>query len=211
MPKNTPLSKSATWQSAASANGATVRKLRFKPSLRTTMLGNAAYLASMAPGGELPLDLAASMERTLPKAPKHRVRSEDMSAVDIDAVHRTQTAPLESEVTAAISKLLAVHPKVLIAIRMNSGMASYEAASGRYAPVHFHKWLRYPEKMRMPDFIGWLTDGRPFAIEAKRPTWTRPRDDREREQAMYLEAMRDIGGIGIFATSADWVAEALGK
>jgi len=173
------------------------------------MLGNAAWLAAQAPDGKLPADLAASMQRTLPNAPRRRVPRAD--GVDIDAIHKRPDVAKEAEIVAAISELLSRHPRVLIAIRMNSGAASYEASTGRYAPVWFHRFLRYPEKMRMPDFIGWLIDGRPFAIEAKRPTWTRPRDDREREQAIYLEAIRKIGGIGIFATSADQVAAALSR
>jgi hypothetical protein len=105
-----------------------------------------------------------------------------------------------------------VHPRVLIALRMNSGAASYESKTGAYAPVWFHKWLRYPEKMRMPDFIGFYgkpTSCFPFAIEAKRPAWNRPRDDREREQEAFLHFIVSCGGIGIFATSVDQVAEAL--
>lgn len=165
------------------------RRFGFKPSLRKTMLGNAAYMAAMG-DGTLPPDLAASMESTLPKAPKPRAAA-------------NKPRQLETPVIAAISELLAVHPAVYMALRMNSGAASYEAASGKYAPVQFHRWLRYPEKMRMPDFIGWLKDGRSFAIEAKKPTWTRPHDDREREQAIFLEAIRKLGGTAGFARSTD--------
>ena len=132
---------------------------------------------------------------------------------------RERAAPrsLEGPVVAAISELLAVHPRVIWAARFNSGAASYEAASGKYAPVWFHKFLRAPEKMRMPDFFC-LVDGQewsvnprclPFAIEAKAPGWTKPRDDREREQATFLKMIRECGGIGIFATSADQVMAAL--
>ena len=140
---------------------------------------------------------------------------------------RARAAPrqLEAPVVAAISQLLAVHPRVIWAARFNSGAASYEAASGKYAPIWFHKFLRAPEKMRMPDFFGlqsvrsalvgtpekWVSfgNGIPFAIEAKAPGWTKPRDDREREQAAFLAMIRNAGGIGIFATSVDDVAAAL--
>lgn len=138
---------------------------------------------------------------------------------------RAKPRQLEAPVVQAISELLAVHPRVLIALRMNSGAASYEAKTGTYAPVWFHKWLRYPEKMRMSDFLGIVVQERredhkngtgtcyisfpPLAIEAKAPGWTKPRDAREHEQAAFLAFIRSCGGIGIFATSAEQVAEAL--
>ncbi len=121
---------------------------------------------------------------------------------------RARAAPskpeeLEAGVINAITDLLQAHPLVHSAVRMNSGAASYEASTGRYAPIWFHKIIKSPEKMRMPDFIGWLKSGRTYAIEAKRPSWSRPRDDREREQAIFLEAIRGIGGTAGFARSAD--------
>ena len=125
---------------------------------------------------------------------------------------RAKPRQLEAPVVQAISELLACHPRVLIALRMNSGAASYEAKTGAYAPVWFHKWLRYPEKMRMSDFLGiYKRDCYTFAlaIEAKAPGWTKPRDAREHEQAAFLAFIRSCGGIGIFATSAEQVAEAL--
>ena len=140
---------------------------------------------------------------------------------------RERAAPrkLEAPVVAAISELLAVHPRVIWAARFNSGMASYDAGTRKYAPVWFHKFLRSPEKMRMPDFFGLYLDKKlyptdlqvvnvrqvmlPIAIEAKAPGWSKPRDDREREQAAFLAMVRNAGGIGIFATSAEQVAEAL--
>ena len=117
--------------------------------------------------------------------------------------------PLESDVVRAISDLLAVHPLVAIALRMNSGMASYNARNGNtYQPVFFHKWLRRPEKMKMPDFIGWLNDGTFFAIEAKRSNWTGAKDDREREQQAFLRFVAGHGGRSGFARSV-WDAEAI--
>ncbi len=188
------------------------RNIRFKPKLRDTMLANAHLFQHLAAGAppekrEAAERFAAEAMASVPPEPRRRAPKD---GVDIDRIHG-KPQELEAGVIAAISELLAHHPKVLIALRMNSGAASYEASTGRYAPVWFHRFLRFPEKMRMPDFIGFLVDGRPLAIEAKRPTWTRPRDDREREQAVYLETIRNIGGIGIFATSVDWVAEVLSK
>lgn len=133
-------------------------------------------------------------------------------------VKRERAAPrqLEAPVVQAISELLARHPRVLWAARFNSGAASYEASTGRYAPVWFHRVLREPEKTRMPDFFGLVKDNMGYealnfiiAIEAKAPGWSKPRDASEREQAAFLRMIRDCGGLGLFATSADQVAEAL--
>ena len=189
-----------------------MRRVKFRPGLRQTLTANAAYLAAMSPGGTLPPDLQRSLDATMP-APKNQ---------------RAAPRQLEAPVVAAISELLAVHPRVIWAARFNSGAASYEVAGydgerGRYAPVWFHKFVRMPEKMRMPDFFG-LADRItfistaadivktrivPIAIEAKAPGWSKPRDDREREQAAFLKMIRNAGGIGIFATSAEQVADAL--
>lgn len=131
------------------------------------------------------------------------------NATDIDRVHRKQPIPLEAEVLRAICELLAAHPKVLIAVRQNTGAASYEAKTGRYAPVHFYKLIKRPVEMTLPDIWGLLKDGRYFACEVKREDFTKPRNEREFRQAAFLSAVRNCGGIGIFATSADQVADAL--
>ena len=105
---------------------------------------------------------------------------------------------LEGPVVKAISQLLAVHPRVLWAARFNSG------AAGEFSHIWFHKFLRMPEPMRMPDFFGLLIyRGVPFAIEAKAPGWTKPTDQREREQAAFLKMIRDCGGRAGFATSVE--------
>ena len=172
--------------------GATVRRVKFRPGLRQTLTANAAYLGAMSPDGVLPADLQASLERTMP-APK-----------------KSRAAPraLEAPVVAAISELLAVHPKVLFACRQNSGMASYEAKSGKYAPVFFYRILTH-NTLTITDFWGILRDGRMFAIEAKAPGFKRPSGEREFRQAAFLQMVSNCGGIGIFATSADQVAEIL--
>ena len=128
-----------------------MRRVKFKPGLRQQLTTNAAYLAAMSPGGTLPADLQRSLDATMP-APKKK---------------RAEPRQLEAPLVAAIKQLLAHHPKVLWALRVNSGSASYEAKSGKWAPVKFHEWLRYPMPMRMPDFFGMLNDGRIFGLEAK--------------------------------------------
>ena len=124
---------------------------------------------------------------------------------------RERAAPrkLEAPVVAAISELLAVHPKVLLAVRQNSGQASYEAKSGKYAPVAFYRILTHGGTVTITDFWGILRDGRLLAVEAKAPPFSAPRNDREVRQANFLALVRNCGGVALFATSADDVAEAL--
>lgn len=203
------------------------RKFGFKPRLRDTVRIHAAYLAAMSPAGKMAPDLQASHDHLVsgfPKMRQNKIRDEaqkraaahepnsDFPGVDIDKIHGTKRAAprqLEAEVVRAIKQLVAQHPKILWMLRVNAGMASYEAKSGKWAPVRFHEWLRYPMKMRMPDFYGMLIDGRSIGFEAKKPGWRQPTDQREREQADFLQCIRVHGGIGAFVTSADQVAEIL--
>ncbi len=178
------------------------------------MQANSRALAFMAMAA--PIEKAAAADAfvqtviaQIPNAPKKRVPG---PGVDIDAVHGTKRAPVQREapVVAAISELLARHPKVLFAVRQNTGMASYEAASGKYAPVRFYRVLTHSSNdMTITDFWGILRDGRPLAIEAKAPGFREPRTDREFRQAAFLSMVRNAGGIGIFATSSEDVAAAL--
>jgi len=147
-------------------------------------------------------------ESELPALPRTRTPAPRMPGVDIDKVHK-QAAPLEADVLRAVSDLLAAHPRVSYALRINSGMASYEAKTGKYAPVYFHKWLRAPTPCKMPDIFGALIDGRTLALEIKRPGWSKPRDEREHQQANFLALIRDLGGIGAFVTDARQLEELL--
>ena len=177
-------------------------KRGFRPSLREQMRQSLAAQKWLAAG-------APDEKREIAAA-----HLAGMEAGQLPPV-RPRAAPrqLEGPVVAAISELLAVHPKILWIARFNSGAASYEAATGRYAPVWFHRVLREPEKTRVPDFFGLMYKSGfryvPIAIEAKAPGWTKPRDDREREQAAFLAMVRSCDGLGIFATDAEQVAEAL--
>jgi hypothetical protein len=95
--------------------------------------------------------------------------------------------------------LLAHHPKVLFAVRQNSGMS--QNASG--TPIWFYRWVRSRTKMRVTDFWGLLTDGRMFALEAKNRLWKAPSGEREMEQQAFLTAIREAGGVAGFVTSAE--------
>ena len=94
---------------------------------------------------------------------------------------------------------------------MNSGMASYEAASGKYAPVYFHLWVR-GAGYRMSDILGATVDSRIIAFETKHSDWTlKPLNRksetsvREHEQAAFLACVRKAGGIAAFITDPEKV------
>ena len=181
--------------------------MRFKPRLRDTVAANVAALKAM--GGDAPLP--ADLQRTLDAMPLPKRRQ---SATDIDRVHRKQKprAPddiLEDPIQDAIIDLLKVHPRVLFAVRQNTGSASYKAKTGEWAPVKFYYFVRAQEYMTIPDIWGLLRDGRFFTCEVKRSLWTKPTDERERRQAAFIRSVQSVGGIALFATSAAQVEEAL--
>lgn len=166
------------------------KPMGFKPSLREQRQGvnNALNFLSAMSGKPVPDGLLNEIK---PVAKRAAPRS------------------LEGPVVAAISELLAVHPKVLFAVRQNTGQASYEAKSGRYAPVDFYRKLTHGKELTITDFWGILRDGRMFACEAKAPGFKEPRTDRELAQANFLSLVRNAGGISLFATDAEQVANAL--
>lgn len=108
---------------------------------------------------------------------------------------------IEGPVINAVGDLLNVHPRVLFAVRQNSGSMPYQRSDGRMAPVWFYKIFRKPEKLTIVDFWGFLDDGRPFAMECKKPSWTEPRDEREFKQQAFLKMIASIGGISGFVCS----------
>lgn len=184
----------------------------FRRSHRETLLANNAADAYYAAMSGKPPQAQAYVR------PK-RAQPVSRSATNIDRVHsqaeiERANHPKEAAVLRAISDLLEVHPRVVCAWRQNSGAASYDAKDGKYRPIHFYSWIRRPARMRLPDIVGLMLrkDGlglAPLAIEAKREGWTKPTDDREYEQAAYLELVRSHYGVALFATSADQVAAAL--
>lgn len=137
-----------------------------------------------------------------------------------EIVNHSDKHELEASVIAEISKYLAMHPKVLFACRSNSGAAYMAGRDGKDMPVQFNRIIRSIVPMRLSDFWGELgeaeiIDGeviilwsKRFAIECKRRNWTKPSDQREHEQAAFLQMVRDAGGIGVFATCVeDVIAE----
>lgn len=122
-----------------------------------------------------------------------------------EIVNHTDKDQLEASVISEVSSLLAKHPKVMFAVRQNSGALNNQ----NNVPIYFHNVIREPESMRMSDFWGITTDSRLFAFEAKRRNWTHPTDQRERDQKAFLVMVNACGGIGRFVTCAEDVIEAL--
>ena len=114
--------------------------------------------------------------------------------------------PLEADVSKAVSQYLAMHPKVKFAVRQNSGAATMTGKGGAQIPIWFYRFAaRKGVEMRITDYWGLMTDGRMFAIEVKRPGWSKPTDQREREQANFIEVV----GLGGFVTCVDDVERIL--
>lgn len=139
---------------------------------------------------------------------------EDAPRIDVGAKAAKERSPVnqaesEGPVLAAVSQLLARHPLVHIAIRHNSGaVVGEETENSARRFVWFNKLLK--GRGVLVDFTGTLKSGRPFALEAKRPGWTMPTDSaksdsalRAREQANYLQHVRDAGGVAGFVRSVD--------
>ena len=168
------------------------KPIRFKEPLGVVQRRNRAYMQFMA--GDDP-EKQAKVEQLFPEA--------NLKPLPVPRGPRVDHADLEKHVLAAVGDLLAVHPRVAFAIRQNAGAASYEAATGKFAPVWFHQWVRSPEPMKMSDYMGATVDGRIIAIECKKPSWTKPTDDRERKQAAFLALVVKIGGIAGFVTDVE--------
>ena len=126
---------------------------------------------------------------------------DDLAPVAEKRTHtkRMRDEDREDDVLHEVGQLLSVHPKVIFAVRQNSGMA-YNKAN---APVYFYRWVKSKVKMRISDLWGMLTDGRMFAIECKNREWTKPSDTRELEQQAFLDAVKNAGGVSGFVTSAE--------
>lgn len=160
-----------------------MRRPKFRPSLRDTLATNNAtdrFYASMA--GVAPKGQAAI-------APKRERAAPD-------------PADTEAPVLAAVGEFLAAHPQVLLAVRQNSGAAVYDSG-GRSIPIWFYKLVRKPEDITFTDYWGFLRDGRPFAIECKRPSWKKVSTPREEKQRAFIQLIEAIGGVAGFVRSVD--------
>lgn len=158
----------------------------FKPSLPDTIRANnkAMDYYSLMSGKTTPDGATREVKEKVTRGPRKK-----------------SNKPLESEPQRDIIKFLCHHPSVAIVERINSGAIQ----SDKYF-VRFH--ILYSRdhkgrKMRKSDVCGMLTDGRYYAVEVKRPGWTKPKDQREQEQMNYVEYVRHCGGIGLIATCVD--------
>ena len=167
------------------------RKLGFRPTLRQQATQSVAAQRFYAMGA--PEDKRAAA----------LAHVEAQAAMIKPVRERAAPRDLEGPVVKAISELLAVHPKVLFAVRQNSG------AAGEHGHIHFYRILTHGKEITVVDFWGILRDGRMFACEAKAPGFKGPRTDREMKQFNFLQMVRNSGGVACFADCVDDVLHAL--
>jgi hypothetical protein len=151
---------------------------------------NRAYLLALMPEEKRAQYKADFREENLPALPKLRGP-------------RADHAGLEKHVLSAVGEYLALHPKVYLAVRQNSGSLPYDR-NGRPVPVQFYRIIKQPVEITITDFWGFF-DARPFALECKRPSWTGPTTDREKRQQAFLHLIECVGGISGFVRSVDEV------
>ena len=104
----------------------------------------------------------------------------------------------EALVIEAVSELLSAMPEVMWAVRQNSGVAGETF-------VRFYRILKAPSSVHdvtITDYWGFLRDGRPFALECKRPSWKWANTEREQKQQRFLDVIGRLGGPSAFVTSA---------
>ncbi len=136
---------------------------------------------------------------------------------DTPAVERKTRAPSkpsddsEAAVMREIADVIDKHPRILFAVRQNSG-----AATIGNTPIWFWKWLRRRGvEMTLTDTWGCLTNGRMFAIEVKERNWKgvgtgdTEKAIRERRQEAFINVVKSVGGVGGFVTSAEQAMEIL--
>lgn len=116
---------------------------------------------------------------------------------------RVDHADLEKHVLSAVGDLLVAHPKVLLAVRQNTGGTQYEGSDGRAHSMWFYRLIRTPDEMTITDYWGFLRDGRPMAIECKKPSWKWSGDEREKKQRAFIHMIESIGGVGGFVRGVD--------
>lgn len=118
-------------------------------------------------------------------------------------VNRQNPNDSERAVSIEIEAVIKESPLVYMCERRNSGSMNIEGDFGqdnRY--VNFSRFIKRPskDKMRVPDYVGTLIDGRAFAIEAKRRDWKLTDSDwRAHEQLAYMNAVIRAGGKAGFA------------
>lgn len=107
---------------------------------------------------------------------------------------------LEGAVMREVGEVILLCPNVILAWRQNGGAA--QAADGVFR-IWYYRWLKRPTKMRLPDYMCVLKDGRMGVIECKRRDWKYTGTEREAEQKAFIDRIIASGGRGGFVTSAD--------
>ena len=110
----------------------------------------------------------------------------------------TPPEPREAQVLRAVLQVLAHHPRVAWAHRMQSGAGRLVRKGGASQFLRFG----FPG---CPDVLGQLRTGQVLAVECKRPS-----GKTTDEQAAFLRLVADHGGVALVARSADDVVAALG-
>ena len=174
-----------------------MKPARRKPSLQDTMEANANAMRGLCMMGGKPMP--KELEAPARKAPRpHAAPSQQSNPND-----------LEAAVMREVAQVIAAHPRVMFAVRQNSGSVQMELKGGEVAPVWFYRWIKSKTAMKVTDYWGMLVDGRMFAIECKRRSWTRPSGEREEQQLVFILTVKYAGGIGGFCTSAERALEIL--
>lgn len=116
------------------------------------------------------------------------------------ANHATESDGSESQAQSRIR--LAAASAGFAMWRNNAGaMVDAKGRSVRFGLGNMS--ARLWKKWKSSDLIGIGPNGRFVACEVKAPGWTAPTNDHERAQRQYLMTVESLGGIGMFATSAD--------
>lgn len=123
-----------------------------------------------------------------------------------EVVNRSEPGDLEAAVMREVAQVIALHPKVLIAYRQNSGQITDH--TGR--PVVMYRFIKVPTELTLVDFICWMKDGTLTVLEAKRRGWKYTGTHREKLQEACIIAVRGAGGRGGFVTNGQQALEILG-
>lgn len=117
----------------------------------------------------------------------------------------------EGQTQSALWSLLNRHPAIAWVARINSGAARIERTNADGSPrSDFVRFCRLRPGFRMPDLIGQLKSGPFFALEVKAGDWKGPGDEREEDQARYIDAVNRAGGRAGFVVSVETALEVLG-
>jgi hypothetical protein len=164
--------------------------------------------------------LFAAMDTTDPKYPAAAARIQRLTESlppkrerVVRPVDGRRADDLEADVIKGVGELLSVHPRVLFAVRQNTGAMPYTNNAGRVIPVWFYKKIKAPGQLTIVDYWGFLAGFPcvPFAFECKRPSWTAGKtlDERELRQQVFLHMIKSLGGVSGFVTNSQQVADLL--